>query len=128
MTNAVADIEPTTSTAAPAGPTIGLVSYPSVLESNPYQRLLYGELARHGIVLADEVPFEVRALLRARKLVRVLHFHWPQPHWRHERGPRILRRPLSYVKVSLFAARLAAARALGYRIVWTVHQVYPHER
>src|SRR5207302_523111 len=24
--------------------------------------------------------------------------------------------------------RLAAARVLGYRIVWTIHQVYPHER
>jgi hypothetical protein len=27
----------------------------------------------------------------------------------------------------MFGLRLAAARGLGYRIVWTVHQVYPHE-
>jgi beta-1,4-mannosyltransferase len=129
MTNAVASTEGIRAApVAPTGPTIGLVSYPAVLRANPYQRLLYGELARHGIVLVADAPFELGWLRRARGSVRVLHFHWPQAYWRHERGPGFLRRPLSYAKVALFAFRLSAARALGYRIVWTVHQVYPHER
>ena len=129
MTNAVATTESgRADSAARTGPTIGLVSHPAVLRANPYQRLLYRELARHGVVLAAEAPFDLGWLRRARKSIRVLHFHWPQAYWRHERGSRFLRRPLSYVKVVLFAFRLRAARALGYRIVWTVHQVYPHER
>jgi hypothetical protein len=34
---------------------------------------------------------------------------------------------LSWIRLALFTTRLAAARLLGYRIVWTVHQVSPHE-
>ncbi len=129
MTHAVASPGSTrTDTVAATEPAIGVISYPAVLLTNPYQRLLYGELARHGVVLAGEAPFKLGWLYRNRKLVRVLHFHWPQTYWLHERGPRILRRPLSYLKVGVFAFRLRMARALGYRIVWTVHQVYPHER
>jgi beta-1,4-mannosyltransferase len=32
------------------------------------------------------------------------------------------------VRLWLYGSRLLAARPLGYRIVWTIHQVYPHER
>ena len=57
----------------------------------------------------------------------MLHFHWPESLYRYGRGPISLRPVLSRAKLALFAARLAAARVLGYRLVWTVHQVYPHE-
>jgi len=127
MTNAVAVREPRPDTRA-AAPTVGIASFPAVLTTNPYQRLLYGELARHGIAVVPDASFDAGWLRRARRSVRILHFHWPQSFWRNERGPRPLRHPLSYPKLALFAARLAAARALGYRVVWTVHQVYPHER
>jgi beta-1,4-mannosyltransferase len=105
-----------------------IASFPPVLKSNPYQRLLYEHLAAHGFELADGAQFELGWLWRARREAGVLHFHWPQSFWHHERGPAVLRGPLSYVKVVLVAVRLAAARALGYRVVWTIHQVYPHER
>jgi beta-1,4-mannosyltransferase len=58
--------------------------------------------------------------------VGYLHFHWPQAYYSHRRPGR-LQRPLSWAKVTLFAARLGFARALGYRIVWTIHEVRPHE-
>ena len=63
----------------------------------------------------------------ARSSVGFLHFHWPESLYRYGRGPARLRPLLSRVKLALFAARLAAARLLGYRIVWTIHQLYPHE-
>jgi beta-1,4-mannosyltransferase len=105
----------------------GIASYPGVLKTNPYQRLLYEHLAEHGFHVVGDSRFELGWLWRSRRAVGVLHFHWPQPYWHHEHGPARLWRPLSYVKVALVAARLAAARALGYRIVWTIHQVFPHE-
>jgi beta-1,4-mannosyltransferase len=105
----------------------GIASFPGVLKTNPYQRLLYEHLADHGFRVVDRARFDLGWLWSSRRDVGVLHFHWPQSYWHHERGPAPLRRPLSYVKVGLVAARLAAARALGYRIVWTIHQVYPHE-
>jgi glycosyltransferase involved in cell wall biosynthesis len=107
---------------------VGIASFPSVLSTNPYQRLLYAELARHGFEVAPDAPFDLGWLRRSRGSVRILHFHWPQSYWRNERGPRPLRRLLAYPKLALFALRLAAARRLGYLVVWTVHQVYPHER
>lgn len=114
-------------TAAATPPRARVASFPSVLRTNPYQRLLYSALREHGFELVPDPALELGWLIRARRGVGYLHFHWPQPFWRHEDGPAPLRRPLSYIKLGLFAARLAAARLLGYRIVWTVHQVYPHE-
>jgi len=105
----------------------GIASFPGVLKTNPYQRLLYEHLAAHGYHVVEGSRLDFGRLWRARRSVAVLHFHWPQSYWHHEHGPARLRRPLCYVKVGLLAARLALARALGYRIAWTVHQVYPHE-
>jgi glycosyltransferase involved in cell wall biosynthesis len=104
-----------------------VASFPGPIPQNPYQRLLYGALAAEGIELVRDTRLKLDWLLRSRDHVDTLHFHWPQGYYRHERGPRRLRRPLSWLRLSLFAGRLAAARALGYRVAWTVHQVYPHE-
>jgi glycosyltransferase involved in cell wall biosynthesis len=35
---------------------------------------------------------------------------------------------VDWAYLALFAARLSAARVLGFRIAWTIHQVYPHDR
>jgi beta-1,4-mannosyltransferase len=106
---------------ADSGP-IGVVSFPEVLAENPYQRLLYEALAPHGYAIRDGGVFKVGWLLGARRSVRVLHFHWPQDHYRHPPRPK---GPVSWIKTALFAVRLATARVLGYRIVWTVHEVFP---
>ncbi len=67
-------------------------------------------------------------LWQRRRDVGYLHVHWPESLYRLGRGPRLLRPALSWVKLVLFAIRLAWARLLGYRLLWTVHQLYPHER
>jgi len=109
-----------------------LVSFPPALDSNPYQRLLYEHLAAEGFeaVEGDGVEegfLRFRWLWRHRVDVDILHFHWPQGLWHHHGGPAALRRPLSWVKLALLSARLPFARRLGYRLVWTIHQVDPHE-
>jgi hypothetical protein len=94
---------------------------------NPYQRLLYRDLQIGGV---DSVPgreFTLRWLATNRRIIQVLHIHWPQTLYRVGRRPRWLMRHLSFIKFASFLARLTAARALGYRVVWTIHQVYPHE-
>jgi beta-1,4-mannosyltransferase len=123
---AKAAVLPAAAAAASGRPQIA--SFPSVLETNPYQRLLYGELATLGYELAPDAELSLGWLLRERRRTGFLHFHWPQPFWRHDSGPAFARRPLSYLKLGLFAMRLAAAHLLGYRVAWTIHQVYPHER
>jgi glycosyltransferase involved in cell wall biosynthesis len=107
----------------PAGRRRGIVSLPPPIAGNPYQRLLYEELARHGIVLEPVERFRATWLWTARGRAGRLHFHWPQVYYHDDR----LGGAASWLRLGLFAGRLGAARALGYRIAWTVHQVYPHE-
>ena len=102
-----------------------IASLPPVLEANPYQRLLYAELARGGLELEPRPRLKLGWLRRHRRTVGVLHFHWPEAYYRYGHRKRDGLR--SWPLLALFAVRLAAAKALGYRIAWTIHQVRPHE-
>src|SRR5262249_14221993 len=97
------------------GPPV-VAALPRELPTNPYCELLYRHVARLGIEVV-EGSSRLRWLLRHRRRVRVLHFHWPERHCRRE-SPR---------SALGFAVRLVVARALGYRLVWTVHNAAPHE-
>jgi beta-1,4-mannosyltransferase len=101
---------------------VGVVSHPTPLPQNPYQRLLYEALASHGFRIEDDGDFKVGWLVRNRRRVRIVHFHWPWPYIVHLPNPGGL---LSWVKCIVFGLRLLAARALGYVVVWTVHEVKP---
>lgn len=94
---------------------------------NPYLRLLYGHLATQGFERVETPQLSLRWLWRARSNVGFVHIHWPEGLYRFERGPVQVRPLLSRVKLVLFAGRLRAARLLGFRLIWTVHQVFPHE-
>lgn len=106
---------------------LAIASFPPLNRMNPYQRLLYEHLRDEGIDLVEDSAFRLTWLRRARGSVAFLHFHWPEPLYTYGKGPVRLRRPLSWLKLGLFWLRLASARALGYRLVWSIHQVYPHE-
>ena len=127
-TVAAEDAAPPEAGRAPApAATLGIAPIPLIGE-NPYQRLLYEELARFGYEVTD-VELKFRSLWRCRRRVQVLHFHWPQNYYTWWRRPRRLRHVLSWlVKLPLFALRIGFARSLGYTIVWTIHEVFPHER
>ena len=109
---------------APAPRRIG--AFPLIHE-NPYQELLYGALSAYGFEVDPEVEFKLRSLWRSRGRLDVLHFHWPQNYYSWWRRPVRLRHFLSWLKLPIFAARLVTARALGFRVVWTIHEAAPHE-
>jgi beta-1,4-mannosyltransferase len=94
----------------------GIAAFPRRLESNPYCELLYDHVAGLGIEVVDGRS-GLRWLAAHRRRVRILHFHWPERHFRRA----------SLASAIGFAARLLVARALGYRIVWTIHNLAPHE-
>jgi beta-1,4-mannosyltransferase len=108
-------------------PRHGRIACLSTAPRNPYLRLLYEVLAAEGFDLVEQPRLSLRWLWRSRSSARFLHFHWPESQYRFGRGPVRLRPLLSRLKLAVFASRLAAARLLRYRLVWTVHQVYPHE-
>ena len=106
---------------------VRIASFPPPIPQNPYQRLLYEGLAAEGVRLVPSAPLRFRWLLANRHGVDVLHFHWPEIYYRHRGATTRVDVALSWVRLGLFALRLWFARALGYLIVWTVHQVQPHE-
>lgn len=90
--------------------------------SNPYQRLLYEALADRGIRLAPAARLRSQWLWERRRVIGLLHFHWLSQYYHHAGAvPRAAR-------LLLLGQRLLLARMLGYRIVWTVHEVQPHDR
>src|SRR5437763_658051 len=95
---------------------------------HPYLTLLYDHLRQQGFVREEGAEFNSRWLWSTRARAPVLHFHWPDNLYRHLGGPQFARPALSWLKFAAFLQRLCLARVLGYRLVWTVHQVYPHER
>ena len=97
------------------------------LSTNPYQRLLYAALRERDVELVGGARLKLAWLVRSRRRVDVLHFHWPEGYYRFRAGPAFLRGLLSWLNLVAFVVRVGVARGLGYRIVWTVHQVIPHE-
>lgn len=121
------DQAPRTAGASAAHPSRREIACLATAPWNPYLRLLYEHLDGLGLTRAKDARFTVGWLWRHRDSVRFLHFHWPEGHYRHDAGSARLQPILSHLKLGLFALRLATAKLLGYRLVWTIHQVYPHD-
>lgn len=89
-------------------------SFPLPVPGNPYQTLLYEGLSGCGVELFPEKIFYFKRLVRMRGKVDVIHFHW------------LIDQTHSWKRFVKFAARLFEARILGYRIVWTAHNMKSH--
>ena len=110
---------------------------PRILKDrNPYARLLYDEMERAGFETTDASPLRLKWLFSARKDVDILHFHWdPQQRYVQRSPDRVTlllrrlhgERLVPWWEVISFVTLLAAARTLGYRLVWTIHEIRPHE-
>lgn len=86
---------------------------------NPYQRLLRDGLKSHGVEVAFLEGLPSSGWLRARRAeIDVLHYHWLHGLY--------MARFATPFQVARFIAHLRQARGLGYRIVWTAHNVLPH--
>ncbi len=107
----------------------GVAQLPPPRSPNPYAELLYGALADLGWHRAPFPGLTLRALWQFRRRVGVLHFHW-RPDLSYApclaKGARGRRRRLqAALQLCRFPFLLAWARLLGYRIVWTVHEIWP---
>jgi len=88
---------------------------------NPYQTLLRRALAGVGWeTVASKMSWRPWSLARRRR-VRVVHLHWLEPWIAHTAGWRF------WMLLPLFGFQLLALRLSGVRIVWTVHNLMPHE-
>jgi beta-1,4-mannosyltransferase len=99
-------------------------SFPSVRDDNPYLNLCQKALEDYGVRFdrSNGDWLEWRWLLDNWRRVNVLHLHWTHYHYAQSN------RRASITAFMKFVAKLLLARGLGYRIVWTMHNVFPHER
>lgn len=88
--------------------------------TNPYLRLFYSALGEYGVERHPDAWFSLRWLWGQRNAVHAVHFHWPEQLWNGVREPTAR----SLCKLLAF---LSMARALGVRVIWTAHNVQPHE-
>ncbi len=105
-------------------------------DDNHYQRLLYAEMSTEEAVIRyldrPTGSQSVNLLLAPVTLAwhrlggyQLLHIHWVfKFHLPWARGAAAARLVMQW----WFAVYLRAARLLGYRIVWTAHDIVPHSR
>jgi beta-1,4-mannosyltransferase len=96
-----------------------VLAWPLHIESdgNPYVELLYGAVARTGD--ADLEMFTKRRLVSRRW--DIVHLHWPE--WAVRRDSPLV----SARDTGEFITLLRLARARGARVVWTAHDLRPHD-
>ena len=92
-------------------------------ENNPYGGLLAEAIGKLGVELVaayrDELTEEW--LEENRGKIDLLHIHLPWYHYAVDDLEE------SVARCSDFVACLAMAKSMGYKLVWTVHNLYPHE-
>ena len=90
---------------------------------NPYAGLLARALEKLDIHLElGKDAFEREWLEKNRKDYDVLHLNWLDRFYRMDDLKTTIKR------YTIFAENLIYARSIGYRIIWTMHNLYPHER
>lgn len=90
--------------------------------NNPYGSLLCEALDRLGVETEFTVTLDEPYLRANQGRIDVLHFNWP--HYLYYDDDEVVMRARMQECVRL----LELARALGYRVVWTAHNLYPHNR
>jgi beta-1,4-mannosyltransferase len=115
--------DPRTGAKMPSDPTVTsrLIAFPKSKGSIPYTMCLYAALEALGVQVIEGY-WAGRWLLANVRAGDVLHIHWPSFLYfdRHSR-----RR--TYVGLLRFVTLLEIMRARGARVVWTAHNLYPHE-
>ncbi|NHC47027.1 glycosyltransferase [Motilibacter aurantiacus] len=111
-----------------------VTAYPR--DPNPYQELLYAELRARGATVGylgeatrshtlNLALLPIQLLLERARGTRVLHLHWV---YRFVLPGRARLPWLRRLAEAWFVVLLGTARLCGVRVVWTAHNVLPHER
>jgi glycosyltransferase involved in cell wall biosynthesis len=88
--------------------------------SNPYQKLMYQSIRR--VYNVDATGFSPRQLTKdylytKRSKAQILHLHWLHAFYD----------PNSHTSAVDFIEKIKFAKQIGYTVVWTAHNLMPHE-
>lgn len=102
---------------------ISVVHVPNHTERNPYQSNLVQGIRRNDIdaeIVTDDFTY-IFSLSRIARRKDVIHLHWLQSFYQGDNSLETM------IKSILFPFDLLFAYLFGANIVWTVHNVRPHE-
>lgn len=102
--------------------TVTISAFPNPFLGNPYLQLLYSNLKRAGVSYVKSGHFGQEWLRENRGLIDYVHFHWVGGFYEDASGK------VSFLRLIVFLGKIWFARLLGYQIVWTAHNLYPHNR
>lgn len=89
-------------------------------EGNSYSECFYPPLEAIGVTIYQG-EFSGRWLLKHLRNIDFVHIHWPSFFYNDSQRHKSLR------KFVLFLFFLALVRWRGARLIWTIHNLYPHE-
>ncbi len=91
-------------------------------DTNPYGNLLADGLARLGVDVTYSDRHDEAWIREHAGQFDVMHWHWPSHEYQ--------RRTETETRAAMEAlvGELRVARDLGWRLVWTAHNLYPHDR
>ncbi len=121
--------------------TLRLVTNVRHQAQNTYLELFYQALTEHGVVHVGQWEAQPRWLAEHADSIDAVHFHWPETDWRGKHWfvrrlafyPRLraLRRRLESWdqrrQVARWCRQVAEIKQRGLLVVWTVHNLEPHE-
>lgn len=103
-------------------PRLGLATfYPDYRRSNPYQHLLYGEVKGFRLE-PGTIAIARQRLAASAGRDRVFHLHWTSPIL-----GRTAHRATALRRMKVFLDEMLAFREEGGWVVWTIHNILPHE-
>jgi beta-1,4-mannosyltransferase len=101
---------------------LSISSFPNPFPGNPYLTLLYSSLEEFDCSYVQSGYFGQEWLRENSGAIDYLHFHWVGGYYENAKGKN------SFLRLAEFLGKLWFARLLGYRIIWTAHNLYPHNR
>jgi beta-1,4-mannosyltransferase len=98
---------------------ISIMAFPR--NGNCYVDCFYPPIEALGVEV-HEGDFSGRWLLKHLRNIDYIHIHWPSLFYNDLRRHKCLRR------FALFLFLLTLGRWRGARLIWTIHNLYPHDR
>lgn len=91
-------------------------------QTNPYGNLLADGLARLGVEVTYVDRHDVAWIREHAEDFDLMHWHWPSHEYHRATTAE------TQAAMEAFVVELRLARYQGWRLVWTAHNLYPHDR
>lgn len=103
---------------------VHIASFPMPNPDTYYFWLYYQHLEKYGYNLVDTrgQNFDCEWVQHNSPRIQIIHFHWPAYIYSDKNFTCFVQKLISFFKA------IREAKRSGYKILWTIHNLFPHER